>query len=78
MFVESLKILSEQSPHLSEVTVNPSCTRDTMAPLLVQINHLHRLTLSSPGRIILDLLPEWLGRLSKTLVGLHLTVSYRQ
>jgi hypothetical protein len=44
------------------------------APVLANIDGLRELGLSNPTRAILNLLPEWLNRLSKSLVALHLTV----
>ncbi|KAJ6615376.1 hypothetical protein B0H10DRAFT_1801539 [Mycena sp. CBHHK59/15] len=57
---------------LADLCVNLSCTDETRAPLLVQIGGLRRLELKSPGRAILQLLPDWLARLT-TLEALHLT-----
>jgi hypothetical protein len=47
------------------------------APVLAKIDGLCELGLSNPTRTILNLLPEWLNRLSKSLVTLHLTVKSR-
>jgi hypothetical protein len=44
------------------------------APVLANIDGLRELGLSSPTGAILNLLPEWLNRLSKSLVTLNLTV----
>ncbi|KAF8149464.1 hypothetical protein B0H34DRAFT_802453 [Crassisporium funariophilum] len=57
---------------LTEVVVNESCMTDGKAAALVGISGLRKVTLISPGRAILNLLPDWLGRLSSTLVELHL------
>lgn len=62
-------------PQLRELTVNSSCTDEVRAPILVQINELQKLTLRDPSRAILQILPDWLGRLSKSLTELHLRVS---
>ncbi|KAF8064214.1 hypothetical protein FPV67DRAFT_1654305 [Lyophyllum atratum] len=70
LFVESLELLP-QLLHLRELAVNRSCMTDQTVPLLTQIGGLRRLTLSSPGRIILDSLSDWLERLSPYLTGLH-------
>lgn len=45
------------------------------APVLSQIVGLESLTVVDPNRAILDLLPNWLSRLSGTLRELHLLVS---
>ncbi|KNZ77318.1 hypothetical protein J132_05746 [Termitomyces sp. J132] len=71
LFVQSLELLPKIS-NLQELAVNPSCTGDRTCHLLTRIESLRRLTLDSPGRLILDALPEWLGRLSPGLLGLHL------
>ncbi|KAG5643186.1 hypothetical protein DXG03_001390 [Asterophora parasitica] len=68
---KSLEILPSLT-HLRDLTVNSSCMGSETVPLLVQINQLCKLTLHSPGRLILNALPEWLERLSPTLIGLHL------
>lgn len=73
LFVPSLPLL--QPTHtLTNLTVNASCSDEARAPTLVQITGLHSLTLLNPGRAILQLLPEWLERLSSTLRELHLKV----
>ena len=73
LFVPSLSVLIEMNT-LNTVEVNASCF-DARAPKLVQIGNLRKLSLISPGRAILQLLPDWLSRLSETLVELHLRVS---
>ena len=50
---------------------------DRNAHVLVTISELRELELLDPTQTILNLLPEWLGRLSKPLVALHLTVNFR-
>ncbi|KAF8797659.1 hypothetical protein BYT27DRAFT_6926094 [Phlegmacium glaucopus] len=52
--------------------MNASCTGDAKAPALVELCGLKKLTLYSPGRAILQLLPDWLRSLSGTLQELHL------
>jgi hypothetical protein len=47
------------------------------AYVLAKISGLRELELSNPTPTILNLLPEWLGRLSKSLVTLHLTVNIK-
>jgi hypothetical protein len=75
LFTESLSVF-KNSAHLSKLSVNSSCMGETTAPLLTEIDGIRKLTLHGPGRTILNLLPDWLERLSKTLTGLHLKVSY--
>lgn len=74
LFVRPLEALNE-STSIRELAVNSACTGEATAPLLVKIEGIHKLTLHGPGRSILNILPEWLGRLSRTLTGLHLRVS---
>jgi hypothetical protein len=73
LFAPSLPLLQSTHP-LTNLTVNASCSNEARAPTLVQITGLHSLTLLNPGRAILQLLPEWLERLSSTLRELHLKV----
>lgn len=61
-------------PSLRNVTVNRSCTEETYAPILATIEGLSHLTVMDPSRAILNLFPEWLRRLSRTLTELHLIV----
>jgi hypothetical protein len=74
LFVPSLSILIEMNT-LNEVEVNASCFDELRAPELVKLGNLRKLSLIGPGRAILQLLPDWLSRLSETLVELHLRVS---
>lgn len=74
LFQESLIALRDLRA-LTEIAVNESCTDDAKAPVLVELCGLKKLTLNSPSRAILQLLPDWLRRLSGTLQELHLTVS---
>ena len=60
---------------LTEIAVNASCTDDAKAPALAEICGLKKLTLHNPSRAILQLLPDWLRRLSGTLQELHLKVN---
>ncbi|KAF8968746.1 hypothetical protein BDZ97DRAFT_1797828 [Flammula alnicola] len=71
LFVNTLPALLDLHS-LTELIVNASCSDDARAPLLVKLGGLRKLTLFNPGRAILQLLPDWLGRLSRTLVQLHL------
>jgi hypothetical protein len=75
LFVQSLSILAETNA-LTEVEVNQSCSDEARAPMLVKLRKLRKLSLISPGRAILQLLPDWLSSISETLVELHLRVSY--
>lgn len=74
LFVHSLPILPELNA-LNEVEVNSSCFDEPRAPMLVKLRQLRKLSLINPGRAILQLLPDWLSRLSESLVELHLSVS---
>jgi hypothetical protein len=74
LFVEPLRLL-KNSPDLLNLTVNAASSDTLSAPILSQIVGLGSLTLVDPNRAILDLLPDWLSRLSGTLQELHLLVS---
>ena len=74
LFRESLIALRDLRS-LTEIAVNASCTDDAKAPALVELCGLKKLTLDNPNRAILQLLPEWLRRLSGTLQELHLKVN---
>ncbi|KAG6890235.1 hypothetical protein C0995_010248 [Termitomyces sp. Mi166 len=63
LFIQSLGVLPN-IPNLRELAVNTSCTGERTCPLLMRIEGLRRLTLDSPGRIILDALPAWLDDLN--------------
>jgi hypothetical protein len=76
LITEALLALGDRLS-LSRLTVNSSCMDDSNAHVLVTISGLRELELSDPGQTILNLLPEWLGRLSKPLVALHLTVNFK-
>ncbi|PFH50358.1 hypothetical protein AMATHDRAFT_145250 [Amanita thiersii Skay4041] len=71
VFTQTLQILNRVTT-LEELTVNASCTDNIRAPLVVQIQGLTRLEIYDPTRAMLQILPEWLDRLSKTLTALHL------
>ena len=64
-------------PSLLCLNVNTICMDEHNAPVLANIDGLHELELSNPTRVILNILPEWLNRLSKSLVTLHLMVNYK-
>ncbi|KAJ7166587.1 hypothetical protein C8R46DRAFT_264096 [Mycena filopes] len=70
-FTEILSGLEGRSS-LVDLRVNSSCTDEASAPLLVKINGLRQLELQRPTRAILQLLPDWLGRLT-SLSALHFT-----
>ena len=74
LFRESLIALRELGS-LTEIAVNASCTDDANAPALVELCGLKKLTVDNPTRAILQLLPDWLRRLSGTLQELHLKVN---
>jgi len=74
LFVEPLRLL-RNSPDLRTLEVNAACTGSASALVLSEIVGLGSLTLIDPNREILNLLPDWLSRLSGTLCKLHLLVS---
>lgn len=63
-----------QCSYLRSLTVSGTCCSEVV-PLLIKIGNLESLTIDSPGRAILNFMPEWLEHLSMTLTGLHLKVS---
>ncbi|KAJ6482952.1 hypothetical protein C8R47DRAFT_1133302 [Mycena vitilis] len=67
-------ILSELGSRSSIINlrVNSSCMDETNAPILVNYGGLVQLGLERPSRTILQLLPDWLRRLT-SLKELHLT-----
>lgn len=73
LFVSILPLLCDLSA-LRDVEVNCSCSNELRAPMLVKLENLRKVSLINPGRTILELLPNWLARLSRTLVELHLKV----
>lgn len=75
VFTDLLRILTV-SPVLRNITVNTSCMGDDREEWLSQLTGLNSLTLYDPTRAILQLLPDWLGRLSSTIQSLHLKVSF--
>lgn len=74
LFVEPLRLL-QNSPELRTLKVGAACTAGISAPVLSKIIGLRSLALVDPNRAILDLLPDWLSRLSGTLRKLYLLVS---
>jgi hypothetical protein len=78
VFVDSLKLLPNPHTSLRELTLSSSCTSDEeKVSLLTGIKGLCKLALHSPGRAILQHLPEWLENNSSTLDELHLLVRPR-
>jgi len=71
VFPEALRFLSHCSK-LRHLAVGSSCMDEVSAPIIAQIGGLRTLSLSDPTRAILNLLPEWLSRLSSTLERFHL------
>ncbi|KAF7319059.1 hypothetical protein HMN09_00242100 [Mycena chlorophos] len=59
-------------PSLNTLRVNSSCMSESDCGILLQFTKLRRLELKSPTRAVLNVLPEWLGRLTG-LKELHLT-----
>ena len=59
---------------LQDLTVHETCCTEETASTLTKIVGLKKLTIEGPRRAILNLIPEWLERLSTTLTGLHLKV----
>ena len=74
LFVEPLRLLRGLS-NIRTLKVNLACTDAISASVLSQIVGLQSLTIVDPNRAILDLIPDWLSRLSGTLHELHLLVS---
>lgn len=74
LFAEPLRLL-RNSPELRILKVNTACTDRASALVLSEVVGLGSLTVIDPNRAILDLLPDWLFRLSSTLCELHLLVS---
>ncbi|TFK37578.1 hypothetical protein BDQ12DRAFT_736111 [Crucibulum laeve] len=70
-FTETLGVLKE-AKSLHELAVNACCMDDLRAPLLAKIDGIEKLTLHDPTRAILQLLPDWLERLSNKIMELHL------
>ncbi len=62
-------------PRLQHLSVNPSCSGDGHVATLTQLRNLQSLTIQSPTRAVLQILPDWLRELKPTLRTLHLTVS---
>ncbi|KAF9649725.1 hypothetical protein BDM02DRAFT_3094307 [Thelephora ganbajun] len=71
LFVEPLRLL-QNSPNLRTLRVDAICTDAISAPVLSEITGLGSLTVIDPNRALLDLLPDWLSRLSDTLRELRL------
>ncbi|KAI0640962.1 hypothetical protein C8Q79DRAFT_1004016 [Trametes meyenii] len=60
---------------LKSLSVNTACTNESHVDVLVQVRGLEILTIQSPTRAILQLLPDWIGQLQNTLRILRLTNS---
>ncbi|KAG2005739.1 hypothetical protein CC2G_002118 [Coprinopsis cinerea AmutBmut pab1-1] len=72
VFVDSLNQLPELSC-LQSLDINSSCMdEDYKVRHLIKIKGLRKLMLRSPGRAILQVLPDWLGKMQRTLMELHL------
>lgn len=74
MFTDFIHELSSCS-FLRDLSVNSACTNETTTSKLIMISNLEKLTIMDSTRAILNVLPDWLGRLSGTLAELHLKVS---
>lgn len=57
---------------LRSLTINASCITDDYAPVVATVEDLECLSILNPTRAILQLLPDWLGILSRTLRRLSL------
>lgn len=73
LFTDVLPLLARLE-RLRSLTVNVSCADEKHAHVLVQLRNLESLTIQSPTRAILQLLPQWLAELQKTLRDFRLTV----
>ncbi|KAI0789308.1 hypothetical protein C8Q75DRAFT_767528 [Abortiporus biennis] len=58
--------------HLNHLTINSSCCDENCVPILTRLTALTSLTIENPTRVMLQALPEWLGRLQPTLTKLIL------
>ena len=75
VFIDSLKLLPNFGSSLRELVLNSSCTSDEeKVSLLTDIRGLDKLALHSPGRAVLQPLPDWLKKNADTLTELHLLV----
>jgi hypothetical protein len=73
--MDSLKWLPSLSS-LDEIAVNASCLdSEEKVSRLSQLRSLRKLSLRSPGRLVLQALPGWLENLGASLKELHLLVS---
>lgn len=82
-----IKIIGAIPETLEELSVNsisltddpPTDAGNETIPIrstvLTKIEGLRKLTLADPNRAVLQVLPDWLEKLSKSLVELHLKVS---
>jgi hypothetical protein len=76
LFTGALHTLGDR-PSLSRLTLNRYCMNESSAHVLATITGLSELGLSDPTQTVLNILPEWLGRLSKSLVALNFTVNFK-
>ncbi|KAH9856164.1 hypothetical protein C2E23DRAFT_882278 [Lenzites betulinus] len=72
LFTEILPLLP-QLQFLRSLHVNAYGIDQALAPKLTELRNLNSLTLHSPSRALLDLLPRWLGKLQDTLREFKLT-----
>ena len=73
IFAEILHALKTCSS-LRCLTANSTYTDEAGSSAMVMIDGLRCLTIIDPTRAILNLLPDWLSRLSESLTELHLRV----
>ena len=75
VFIDSLKLLPNFGSSLRELALNSSCTSDEeKVSLFMDVKGLSKLALYSPGRAVLQPLPDWLKKNADTLTELHLLV----
>ena len=76
VFNETLPLLLHL-PFLRHLTINSAGGLESHVPILAQLRHLETLTIHSPSRAVLHILPELLGHLMPGLKALHLMVCIR-
>ncbi|KAI1795387.1 hypothetical protein LXA43DRAFT_882089 [Ganoderma leucocontextum] len=59
-------------PFLQHLTLNPSCMGEAHVATVPQLRNLQSLTIQSPTRAVLQILPDWLRGLRPTLRSFHL------
>ncbi|KAI0776615.1 hypothetical protein BD413DRAFT_602174 [Trametes elegans] len=72
VLTDSLSLLSTLSC-LRHLTINTSCTGEKQVQHVVQLRDLESLTIESPTRAVLQVLPDWLGELQSSLRAFRLT-----